>query len=182
MSFQNLTCTTKLPIYLSTFSSFCFLICLSSHPSIFLSFYHFISLSFHLFVFPSFCPFIFLSFYLFIFLSFHLYLFIFLSFHLFVFLSFYLLIFLSFHLSIFSSFCLFISLIFFLSIFLSFYLIKVTALAIADNDSKSPWRIISGGSKGKVRIWNVTSSHQVQHSIQYRMCHVFCIVLQCFVL
>jgi hypothetical protein len=37
---------------------------------------------------------------------------------------------------------------------------KVTALAIADNDARSPWRIISGGAKGKVRIWNVTSSHQ----------------------
>lgn len=37
---------------------------------------------------------------------------------------------------------------------------KVTALAIADSDSKSPWRIVSGGSEGRVRIWNVTSSHQ----------------------
>jgi WD40 repeat protein len=38
---------------------------------------------------------------------------------------------------------------------------QVTALAIADSDSRSPWRIVSGGSKGKIRIWNVTSSHQV---------------------
>ena len=37
---------------------------------------------------------------------------------------------------------------------------KVTAIAIADNDSKSPWRIVSGGSEGRVRVWNVTSSHQ----------------------
>jgi WD40 repeat protein len=37
---------------------------------------------------------------------------------------------------------------------------KVTALAIADNDSRSPWRIISGGAEGRVRVWNVTSSHQ----------------------
>jgi WD40 repeat protein len=38
---------------------------------------------------------------------------------------------------------------------------KVTALAIADNDARTPWRIVSGGANGKVRIWNVTSSHQV---------------------
>ncbi|KAJ1434647.1 flagellar associated protein putative: flagellar associated protein [Ochromonadaceae sp. CCMP2298] len=37
---------------------------------------------------------------------------------------------------------------------------KVTALGIADNDSRSPWRIVSGGDEGRVRIWKVTSSHQ----------------------
>lgn len=37
---------------------------------------------------------------------------------------------------------------------------KVTALAIADNDARSPWRIVSGGAEGRVRVWNVTSSHQ----------------------
>lgn len=37
---------------------------------------------------------------------------------------------------------------------------KVTALAVADNDARSPWRIVSGGAEGRVRIWNVTSSHQ----------------------
>jgi len=37
---------------------------------------------------------------------------------------------------------------------------KVTALAIADNDGRSPYRIVSGGAEGKVRIWNVTSSHR----------------------
>ncbi|CAM9441910.1 unnamed protein product [Chrysoparadoxa australica] len=37
----------------------------------------------------------------------------------------------------------------------------VTALAIAnDDDSNPPWRIISGGADGRVRVWNVTSSHQ----------------------
>jgi WD40 repeat protein len=36
----------------------------------------------------------------------------------------------------------------------------VTALAIADNDARSPWRIISGGAEGRVRVWKVTSSHQ----------------------
>jgi WD40 repeat protein len=37
---------------------------------------------------------------------------------------------------------------------------KVTALAVADNDARAPWRIISGGAEGRVRVWNVTSSHQ----------------------
>lgn len=37
---------------------------------------------------------------------------------------------------------------------------KVTALAVVDNDSRSPWRIVSGGSEGRVRVWSITSSHQ----------------------
>eukprot|EP00602_Paraphysomonas_sp_CaronLab_P009550 CAMPEP_0185018160 /NCGR_PEP_ID=MMETSP1103-20130426/978_1 /TAXON_ID=36769 /ORGANISM="Paraphysomonas bandaiensis, Strain Caron Lab Isolate" /LENGTH=658 /DNA_ID=CAMNT_0027547881 /DNA_START=77 /DNA_END=2053 /DNA_ORIENTATION=+ len=37
---------------------------------------------------------------------------------------------------------------------------KVTAIALCDNDSYSPWRMVSGGAEGKVRIWNVHSSHQ----------------------
>lgn len=37
---------------------------------------------------------------------------------------------------------------------------KVTALACADNDSRAPWRIVSGGAEGRVRVWKVTSSHQ----------------------
>ena len=37
---------------------------------------------------------------------------------------------------------------------------RVTALAIADNDARSPWRIVSGGAEGRVRVWKVTSSHQ----------------------
>lgn len=37
---------------------------------------------------------------------------------------------------------------------------KVTAVAIADNDARAPWRIVSGGAEGRVRIWHVTSSHQ----------------------
>lgn len=37
---------------------------------------------------------------------------------------------------------------------------KVTALAIADNDARSPWRIVTGGAEGRVRVWRVTSSHQ----------------------
>jgi WD40 repeat protein len=39
----------------------------------------------------------------------------------------------------------------------------VTALALAkDDDTRPPWRIISGGQDGRVRVWNVTSSHQVR--------------------
>ena len=37
---------------------------------------------------------------------------------------------------------------------------RVTALAVGSDDSRSPWRLISGGSDGKVRIWNVSSSHR----------------------
>lgn len=37
---------------------------------------------------------------------------------------------------------------------------RVTALAVCDNDAHSPYRIVSGGAEGKVRIWKVTSSHQ----------------------
>lgn len=37
---------------------------------------------------------------------------------------------------------------------------KVTALAVAGDDSRSPWRLVSGGSDGKVRVWNVSSSHR----------------------
>lgn len=37
---------------------------------------------------------------------------------------------------------------------------KVTALAIADHDSREPWRIVSGGQDGKIRVWNVTKTHQ----------------------
>ena len=32
---------------------------------------------------------------------------------------------------------------------------KVTAVAVADNDARAPWRIISGGAEGRVRIWKV---------------------------
>ena len=36
---------------------------------------------------------------------------------------------------------------------------KVTALALCDSDSRSPWRIVSGGAEGKVRVWNIASTH-----------------------
>jgi len=36
-----------------------------------------------------------------------------------------------------------------------------TAIAVCNDDENSPpWRIVSGGLDGRVRIWNVTSSHQ----------------------
>lgn len=38
---------------------------------------------------------------------------------------------------------------------------KVTALAVADHGyGGSPYRIISGGAEGRVRVWEVTSQHQ----------------------
>jgi WD40 repeat protein len=37
---------------------------------------------------------------------------------------------------------------------------NVLALAVIDNDASSPWRIVSGGSDGRVRIWKISSSHQ----------------------
>jgi len=37
---------------------------------------------------------------------------------------------------------------------------NVSALACADDDGQSPWRLITGGSEGRVRIWNVTSSYR----------------------
>ena len=37
---------------------------------------------------------------------------------------------------------------------------KVTALAVADDDSVGSYRIISGGGEGRVRVWNITKSHQ----------------------
>jgi cilia- and flagella-associated protein 52 len=37
---------------------------------------------------------------------------------------------------------------------------KVTAMACADDDSNSTYRLISGGSEGMLRIWKITSSHQ----------------------
>ncbi|CAM9272240.1 unnamed protein product [Phaeothamnion confervicola] len=37
----------------------------------------------------------------------------------------------------------------------------VTALALAnDDDARPPWRVISGGQDGRVRVWSVTSSRQ----------------------
>jgi WD40 repeat protein len=37
---------------------------------------------------------------------------------------------------------------------------KVTALAIVDSN-KNPWRLISGGAEGRVRVWSCTNLHQV---------------------
>ena len=39
---------------------------------------------------------------------------------------------------------------------------SVTALAICnDDETRPPWRLVTGGQDGRVRVWNVTSSHQV---------------------
>lgn len=37
---------------------------------------------------------------------------------------------------------------------------RVTSLVVAGSDTSSPWRIVSGGAEGRVRIWNISSSHQ----------------------
>lgn len=39
---------------------------------------------------------------------------------------------------------------------------SVTSLAVCnDDETRPPWRIVTGGQDGRVRVWNVTSSHQV---------------------
>eukprot|EP00607_Mallomonas_marina_P000626 CAMPEP_0182428390 /NCGR_PEP_ID=MMETSP1167-20130531/22758_1 /TAXON_ID=2988 /ORGANISM="Mallomonas Sp, Strain CCMP3275" /LENGTH=534 /DNA_ID=CAMNT_0024611277 /DNA_START=513 /DNA_END=2117 /DNA_ORIENTATION=+ len=38
---------------------------------------------------------------------------------------------------------------------------KVTALAVCGSDSASPWRLISGGGEGRVRVWSISSATQV---------------------
>jgi len=52
-----------------------------------------------------------------------------------------------------------------------------TALAVCnDNESSPPWRIVSGGDDGRVRIWNCTSSHQaLVHSMKEHRAAVLCI-------
>lgn len=44
----------------------------------------------------------------------------------------------------------------------------VTSLALAnDNEARPPWRLVTGGDDGRVRIWNVTSTHQAMaHSLK----------------
>jgi len=37
---------------------------------------------------------------------------------------------------------------------------RVTSLAVAGDDSRATYRIISGGSEGRVRIWHIAASHQ----------------------
>ncbi|CAM9175320.1 unnamed protein product [Pylaiella littoralis] len=40
-----------------------------------------------------------------------------------------------------------------------------TAVALAhDDDTRPPWRVISGGGDGRVRVWSVTSSHQTMNT------------------
>jgi len=44
----------------------------------------------------------------------------------------------------------------------------VTALAVCNEDeTRPPWRLVTGGDDGRVRIWNVTPSHQAMvHSLK----------------
>jgi WD40 repeat protein len=43
----------------------------------------------------------------------------------------------------------------------------VTSLAICNDDGKQAWRLVTGGDDGRMRIWNVTSSHQAMiHSLK----------------
>lgn len=37
---------------------------------------------------------------------------------------------------------------------------KVTAVAVADNDMRGKYRLVTGGDEGRVRIWEITPSHQ----------------------
>jgi WD40 repeat protein len=37
---------------------------------------------------------------------------------------------------------------------------KVTAIACADNDMRGKYRLITGGDEGRVRVWDITPSHQ----------------------
>jgi len=37
---------------------------------------------------------------------------------------------------------------------------KVTSLVVCGSDNVSPWKLVSGGAEGRVRVWNISSSHQ----------------------
>mmetsp|Transcript_14946 Transcript_14946/g.44290 ORF Transcript_14946/g.44290 Transcript_14946/m.44290 type:complete len:648 (-) Transcript_14946:150-2093(-) len=54
---------------------------------------------------------------------------------------------------------------------------SVTSLAVCnDDEGRPPWRIVSGGDDGRVRVWNITSSHQaLKHSMKEHRAAVLCI-------
>ena len=37
---------------------------------------------------------------------------------------------------------------------------RVTSLVVCGSDNVSPWKLVSGGAEGRVRVWNISSSHQ----------------------
>ena len=44
----------------------------------------------------------------------------------------------------------------------------VTALAVADNDMRGKYRLVTGGDEGRVRFWEVTHSHTRSSASRHR--------------
>ena len=53
----------------------------------------------------------------------------------------------------------------------------VTALSVCnDDEAYPPWRLVTGGDDGRVRVWNITPSHQaLVHSMKEHRAPVLCI-------